>query len=383
MFSSDTDYWVIGKVTFDTGSMYNWITKNFFLEKRLGASYRTLPGGRSHAFVAFSGHLVVPLGFVNLTWYEADGAGRTTYKTQSFVCEQEERLFDVIFGSRTIFQQKILSWQLSTIWPTQRAQAGLAPLFSEARRREERLQAQTRLERQPLQDRTRQLREKVRQQRADRVFLQKTDPSRATSMRTVLSTPRLPHSGFKELAASSAINRNSYQQAKQRGKLGLAVAQAPLRRLPTPSADHIYPETPRAGRRHNNDRGQMQPETRDDGYDATTPTGAIHGHASSQPTADAGFRSSTSGNSGNGTSYMNAMRDTPATSTSQPADRNGGTSPTIPAAHTDGATASGNGTKSHATDSRTQRRRFWPFGRKKIRVHLTSSSTSPFVVAKG
>ncbi|KAJ5054680.1 uncharacterized protein L3040_000946 [Drepanopeziza brunnea f. sp. 'multigermtubi'] len=64
--------------------MYNWITKNFFLEKRLGASYRTLPGGRSHAFVAFSGHLVVPLGFVNLTWYEADGAGRTTYKTQSF-----------------------------------------------------------------------------------------------------------------------------------------------------------------------------------------------------------------------------------------------------------------------------------------------------------
>ncbi|KAI9055232.1 hypothetical protein LZ554_000196 [Drepanopeziza brunnea f. sp. 'monogermtubi'] len=404
IFSSDTDSWVIGRVTFDTGSTYNWITKNF-LEERLGASYRALPGGRSHACVAFSGHLVVPLGFINLTWYEADGAGRTSYETQFFVCEQEERLFDLIVGSRTIVRERILSWQISTVWPNQRTQAGLTPLFSEARRREERLQAQTRLERQPLQDRTRQLREMVRQQRADRVLLQTTpDPSRATSMRnenrafnTEATTQRLQRIGSQlgyqqELLPANEATRKAWARGRPGASATVETEGPGLARPPHPnqetsattSAAHVYPETPRAGGRDNNDREQMQPETRHDGHDATTPTGAIHGHATSQSTADPGFRSSTSGDSGNGISYMNAMQDTPATSTSQRADQNGGTSPTIPAARTDGATAAGNGTKSQVTDARTQRRRFWPFGRKKIRVHPTSSSsTYPFVVAKG
>lgn len=118
---------MIGRATFDTGSTYNWISRHF-LEERLGRTHNVLPQNHSRTCVAFSGHVVVPLGFVKLIWYEAEGAGRTTYDTQFFVCDQEERLFDLIIGSRTIAREKILSWQITTIWRN-RTQGQLPPVL--------------------------------------------------------------------------------------------------------------------------------------------------------------------------------------------------------------------------------------------------------------
>lgn len=123
VFSPATNSWVIGRATFDTGSTYNWISKQF-LEERLARFHQTLPQKHSRQCLAFSGHTIVPLGFVKLIWYE--GSGRTTHEAQFLVCNQERRLFDVIVGSRTIAKEKFLSWHITTLWGTQ---AETAPVF--------------------------------------------------------------------------------------------------------------------------------------------------------------------------------------------------------------------------------------------------------------
>ena len=121
VLNPSTSLWVIARSTFDTGSTYNWISKQF-LEQRLRISYHELPQKRRHACIAFSGHVVVPLGFVKLLWYDAEGAGRVTYETQFLVCDQQERLFDLIVGSRTITRERILSWRVTTVWGSTQVQ---------------------------------------------------------------------------------------------------------------------------------------------------------------------------------------------------------------------------------------------------------------------
>jgi hypothetical protein len=128
IFSPATNSWVISRATLDTGSTYNWISKHF-LEKRLGRSIHTLPQEHSRPCVAFSGHVVVPLGFVKLVWYEAEGARCATHETQFLVCEQNEGLFDMIIGSRTIVRENLLSLEIATIWQSQRTQTVLPPVI--------------------------------------------------------------------------------------------------------------------------------------------------------------------------------------------------------------------------------------------------------------
>jgi hypothetical protein len=115
IFTRAKDEWEVARATFDTASTYNWISKSF-VEDRLGLPVGKIPAGTVRTCVAFSGHVVIPIGFVRLVWYNAEGAGRTTYETQFLVCDQENNLFDVIVGSRTIAREKILLWKLATVW---------------------------------------------------------------------------------------------------------------------------------------------------------------------------------------------------------------------------------------------------------------------------
>jgi hypothetical protein len=132
IFSPAINNWVLARATLDTGSTYNWISKHF-LEKRLGRSTRTLPQEHSHACVAFSGHVVVPLGFVKLVWYDAEGPGCTTHEAQLLVCDQKESLFDVIIGSRTIVQENLLSFEIATVWHNQKTQVVMRPVIGAGR----------------------------------------------------------------------------------------------------------------------------------------------------------------------------------------------------------------------------------------------------------
>jgi hypothetical protein len=115
IFTRARDRWEIARATFDTGSTYNWISKSF-VEDRLSLPVGNIPAGSIRTCIAFSGHVIIPIGFVRLVWYNAEGAGRTTYETQFLVCDQENNLFDVVIGSRTIAREKILLWKIATVW---------------------------------------------------------------------------------------------------------------------------------------------------------------------------------------------------------------------------------------------------------------------------
>lgn len=105
----------MARATFDTGSIYNWVSKSSLTE-RLGLNVSPVSQGHNSLCVAFNGAVILPIGIVHLTWYGGRVQSRRSYVSTFLVADDDVRHFDLLIGSATIVKEKILAWDVGAVW---------------------------------------------------------------------------------------------------------------------------------------------------------------------------------------------------------------------------------------------------------------------------
>ena len=107
--------WQIARATFDTGSVYNWVSKTY-LSERLGIQIKAKSRRKKHLCITFNGAIVSPVGVVQLMWYGRRARSRRSCLSTFLVLDDDIHIFDLLIGSTTIVKEKILAWDVGTAW---------------------------------------------------------------------------------------------------------------------------------------------------------------------------------------------------------------------------------------------------------------------------